>query len=164
MTNAEICVIFLAGCIVVLLYLLIKNINSNSVIKDLINDNVKLKRENDDLNLKILNSKNKKILDKWRTGASCIHSMDLVNNKGTDTEVCFIASYTSEIIEISETKLKIAPISVITNVSSQNTPSTLAGILAYGNGLWINKYDAELILDNAQNRISKIHDILSNDE
>lgn len=162
MTSSEITLMFTSIAIIALVFVIITN--NTKIVKELSDENNKLRNKNKKLESDIESSKTAKIKDKWRVGATGIHTMSLSNNKGTESEIKFDATFTCEIIEISEYSLKIKPIEVVTTKSELNTPSSKSGLLAFAMDKWVPKADVELIMDAAYHRIIAIQDILSDEE
>ena len=130
-------------------------------ISDLIQENIQLKKDVEYLKNEQTSKKVKQSKEKWKVGSQCIHTESLtLGSKGDPNYVEFDATYTSEIIELSEFKLKVKPIDVNVTKSAVLNNNGKQELLTFYENKWVNKTSADLIMDEAYYRKTTIDNIL----
>lgn len=133
------------------------------VIVFLFLDRKKMKLQISELNEKVKSEKNsKKNLVKFYIGAKALindygmtHTNSLNNNIKTNTSV----DYEVEIVDISETQIKVRAIDFKGNDSFSRDPKMRQAILRFLQDTWVDKSTAELVLDESHNRQIKLEEL-----
>lgn len=133
-----------------------------AVIAFLFLDRKRMKLQISELNEKVKSEKNsKKNLVKFYIGAKALlndyrltHTSTL-NDKKTNISV----DYEVEIVDISETQIKVRAIDFKGNDSFSRDPKMRKGILSFLQDTWVDKSAAELVLDESHNRQIKLEEL-----
>lgn len=80
--------------------------------------------------------------------------------KGTPDHHPFSVVYECNIIDISENMVKIETVDFTSTDKKANEPQNKPGILNFLNERWINKSEAQLVVDDSKRREDKINQIL----
>lgn len=153
------------ACLVIS-YNIITYLNDVRKLKDVIE---KKNKEIKKLNLTItdLNTPKQPKKDPYKKGVICLHpNVSLIANKGTNKEESLKVDFEVEILEVSDNRVKIKAIDVtpIENHKYVLEPSNRAGLLAYEDNKWVNKFDLQIIKDAKYHRNETIEDILNTEE
>lgn len=121
------------------------------------------------LNLTITDLRNAKPpkKDPYKKGIICLYpKVDLVASQGKADEEKLSVSYELEILEVSDSKVKVKVIDVIAleNHGYVNDPANRSGLFDYFNNRWINKTDLQIIKDTRYHRDETITDILEEND
>ncbi len=82
--------------------------------------------------------------------------------KGESSYHSFSVVYECNIIDTSEDMIKIETIDFTSIDARANDPQSRLGILKFLNERWINKSEAQLVVDDSKRRENKINQILDN--
>lgn len=89
--------------------------------------------------------------------------LDNVSLESTDpstgTKVKFTVDYEVEIVDISETQLKVRALKFTGNDSWSSNPKNMQSIIKFMQDRWVSKKDAQLIMDEAHNRQVKLDEL-----
>ena len=122
-------------------------------------DRKKMKLQISELNEKVKSEKNsKKNLVKFYIGAKALindYGMTHTNNVKTNTSV----DYEVEVVDISETQIKVRAIDFKGNDSFSRDPKMRQAILRFLQDTWVDKSAAELVLDESHNRQIKLEEL-----
>jgi hypothetical protein len=95
-----------------------------------------------------------------------IGSKALLNDFGlehTDSssgkKTSFTVDYEVEIVDISETQIKVRAVNFNGNDAWSRDPQHKQGIIAFMQDKWVSKKDAQLIMDEAHNRQVKLEEL-----
>lgn len=134
-----------------------------AVIFFLFIDRKRMKLQISELTEKVKSEKNsKKNLVKFYIGAKALindygmtHTNSLINNIKTN----FRVDYEVEVVDISETQIKVRAISFKGNDSFSRDPRMRQAILGFLQDTWVDKSTAELVLDESHNRQIKLEEL-----
>lgn len=156
-------ILILQFCIIVFLFWY-ANRESGRSYREIINENIALKEENKTLKEEKSNSFKKQQIDKWRPGVKCVVNMDNLSygKRGEEGFIEFAASYTCEVLDVSEYKIQVKALEVTCNKSSVIAKYGKKGLIEYMEDKWITKMEADLIMDDAYHRVNTIQDIITN--
>ena len=88
----------------------------------------------------------------------------LLSNFGlqvTSTQASFKVNYEVEILEVSESKVKVSAYDFTSTDSFARDPSNKKAIIGFFQNQWVTKKEIELLVDKTDIRDSKIEQILS---
>lgn len=165
MTIAPIFVVILIFQFVVIIALMwYINKESNKVYQAVVYENTALKEEVKTLKEEKNNSFRKQQADKWRPGVKCVINMEQLSfgKRGETNFVEFTASYTCEVLDVSEHKIQVKALDVKCSKSSVIATHGKKGLITYMENKWISKLEADLIMDDAYHRLNTIQDIINN--
>ena len=77
----------------------------------------------------------------------------------TGKKTSFTVDYEVEIVDISETQIKVRAINFNGNDAWSRDPQHKQGIIAFMQDKWVSKKDAQLIMDEAHNRQVKLEEL-----
>lgn len=77
----------------------------------------------------------------------------------TNKKTSFTVDYEVEIVDISETQIKVKAVNFNGNDAWSRDPQHKQGIIAFMQDKWISKKDAQLIMDEAHNRQVKLEEL-----
>jgi len=77
----------------------------------------------------------------------------------TGKKTSFTVDYEVEIVDISETQIKVRAVNFNGNDSWSRDPQHKQGIIAFMQDKWVSKKDAQLIMDEAHNRQVKLEEL-----
>jgi len=134
-----------------------------AVIVFLFIDRKKMKLQISELNEKVKSEKNsKKNLVKFYIGAKALlNDYRLVNTNSLNNNIKTNISidYEVEIVDISETQIKVRAIDFKGNDSFSRDPKMRQAILRFLQDTWVDKSAAELVLDESHNRQIKLEEL-----
>lgn len=128
-----------------------------SSIDLLIDENKRLK-----INLEKSESRVKNLLKLNIGDRALLPNMSLVNCQGTPDEICYIATYEVEIIELTDKKAKVNSIKVTTNSNKMNSdPSKINGVMNFMKNYWVDIEKLEPMIKKNNIRDDKIDELIS---
>jgi hypothetical protein len=77
----------------------------------------------------------------------------------TNKKTSFTVDYEVEIVDISETQIKVRAVNFNGNDAWSRDPQHKQGIIAFMQDKWVSKKDAQLIMDEAHNRQVKLEEL-----
>lgn len=77
----------------------------------------------------------------------------------TNKKTSFTVDYEVEIVDISETQIKVKAVNFNGNDAWSRDPQHKQGIIAFMQDKWVSKKDAQLIMDEAHNRQVKLEEL-----
>ena len=123
-------------------------------IKKLNSEISKLKSEISNQSLK------QKSLFKFYIGSKALlNDYQLVNTNKDGKKTDFSVDYEVEVVDISETEIKVKAMDFVGNDSFSRDPKNKSGILAFLQDKWISKKEAQLIMDESYNRQVKLEEL-----
>lgn len=124
-------------------------------IKDL---KSKLKESNDKLYKQ--KEKEKSFLKFYIGSKALLNDFGLEHTDSTtNKKTSFTVDYEVEIVDISETQIKVKAVNFNGNDAWSRDPQHKQGIIAFMQDKWISKKDAQLIMDEAHNRQVKLEEL-----
>lgn len=124
-------------------------------IKDL---KSQLKESNDKLNKQ--REKEKSFLKFYIGSKALLNDFGLEHTDSTtNKKTSFTVDYEVEIVDISETQIKVKAVNFNGNDAWSRDPQHKQGIIAFMQDKWISKKDAQLIMDEAHNRQVKLEEL-----
>ena len=124
-------------------------------IKDL---KSQLKESNDKLNKQ--KEKEKSFLKFYIGSKALLNDFGLEHTDSTtNKKTSFTVDYEVEIVDISETQIKVRAVNFNGNDAWSRDPQHKQGIIAFMQDKWISKKDAQLIMDEAHNRQVKLEEL-----
>lgn len=126
-----------------------------STIKDL---KLQLKESNDKLNKQ--KEKEKSFLKFYIGSKALLNDFGLEHTDSSNgKKTSFTVDYEVEIVDISETQIKVKAVNFNGNDSWSRDPQHRQGIIAFMQDKWVSKKDAQLIMDEAHNRQVKLEEL-----
>ncbi len=80
-------------------------------------------------------------------------------DSATGKKTSFTVDYEVEIVDISETQIKVRAVNFNGNDAWSRDPQNKQGIIAFMQDKWVSKKDAQLIMDEAHNRQVKLEEL-----
>jgi uncharacterized lipoprotein YehR (DUF1307 family) len=77
----------------------------------------------------------------------------------TDKKIEFTVDYEVEVVDISETEIKVKALNFVGNDSFSRDPQNRQSIISFLQDKWISKNEAQLILDESYSRQSKLEEL-----
>lgn len=126
-----------------------------STIKDL---KSQLKESNDKLYKQ--KEKEKSFLKFYIGSKALLNDFGLEHTDSTtNKKTSFTVDYEVEIVDISETQIKVKAVNFNGNDAWSRDPQHKQGIIAFMQDKWVSKKDAQLIMDEAHNRQVKLEEL-----
>ena len=116
-----------------------------------------LKESNDKLNKQ--KEKEKSFLKFYIGAKALLNDFQLAHTDSANKKTSFTVDYEVEIVDISETQIKVKAVNFNGNDSWSRDPQHKQGIIAFMQDKWISKKDAQLIMDEAHNRQVKLEEL-----
>lgn len=121
-----------------------------------------LKIEISDLNTKLnkQQEKQKSFLKFYIGSKALLNDFGLEHtDSATGKKTSFTVDYEVEIVDISETQIKVRAVNFNGNDAWSRDPQHKQGIIAFMQDKWVSKKDAQLIMDEAHNRQVKLEEL-----
>ena len=121
-----------------------------------------LKIEISDLNTKLnkQHEKQKSFLKFYIGSKALLNDFGLEHtDSATGKKTSFTVDYEVEIVDISETQIKVRAVNFNGNDAWSRDPQHKQGIIAFMQDKWVSKKDAQLIMDEAHNRQVKLEEL-----
>jgi hypothetical protein len=121
----------------------------------------KLTNEVSELNSKISqqNQKQKSLLKFYIGSKALLNDYSLMYGNKTDKKIEFTVDYEVEVVDISETEIKVKALNFVGNDSFSRDPQNRQSIISFLQDKWISKNEAQLILDESYSRQSKLEEL-----
>jgi hypothetical protein len=106
-----------------------------------------------------LNKQNQKQQEfvKFYVGAKVLISdCSLSHTDSAGKKTSFSVDYECEVIDVSETEIKITALNFIGNDTFSRDPQNKSGIIAFMQNRWVSKKEAQLIMDESHKRQVKL--------
>jgi len=123
-------------------------------IKDL---KLQLKESNDKFNKQ--KEKEKSFLKFYIGAKALLNDFQLTHTPSSGKKTEFSVDYEVEVVDISETEIKVKAINFVGNDSFSRDPQNKGGIISFMQDKWISKKDAQLIMDESHNRQVKLEEL-----
>jgi hypothetical protein len=118
---------------------------------------LQLKEANDKL---IKQKEKEKSFLKFYIGSKALlNDYQLTHTPSTGKKTEFSVDYEVEVVDISETEIKVNAIDFVGNDSFSRDPQNKSGIISFMKNRWISKKEAQLIMDESHNRQVKLEEL-----
>ena len=101
------------------------------------------------------NQKQKSLLKFYIGSKALLNDYSLIADKKTE----FTVDYEVEVVDISETEIKVKALNFVGNDSFSRDPQNRQSIISFLQDKWISKNEAQLILDESYSRQSKLEEL-----
>jgi hypothetical protein len=123
-------------------------------IKDL---KSQLKESSDKINKQ--KQKEKSFLKFYIGSKALLNDYQLVHTPSTGKKAEFSVDFEVEVVDISETEIKVNAIDFVGNDKFSRDPQNKSGIIAFMQNRWVSKKEAQLIMDESHNRQVKLEEL-----
>lgn len=101
------------------------------------------------------NQKQKSLLKFYIGSKALLNDYSLIADKKTE----FTVDYEVEVVDISETEIKVRALNFVGNHDYSRDPKNKSHIIGYMQDKWISKNKAQLIMDESHNRQAKLEEL-----
>jgi hypothetical protein len=103
--------------------------------------------------------KNNSFLKFYIGSKALLNDYQLTNTNQDGKKTDFSVDYEVEVVDISETEIKVKAINFVGNDSFSRDPKNKTGIIGFMQDRWISKKEAQLIMDESHNRQAKLEEL-----
>ena len=107
----------------------------------------------------IITEKEKSFLKFYIGAKALLNDFQLTHTPSSGKKTEFSVDYEVEVVDISETEIKVKAINFVGNDSFSRDPQNKGGIISFMQDKWVSKKDAQLIMDESHNRQVKLEEL-----
>ncbi len=103
--------------------------------------------------------KNNSFLKFYVGSKALLNDYQLTHTPSTGNKREFSVDYEVEVVDISETEIKVKAINFVGNDTFSRDPQNKSGIISFMQNRWVSKREAQLIMDESHNRQVKLEEL-----